>query len=149
MKPAKRGETIAVASDHGGVELKAHLARKLAADGYDVLDLGTDGNGSVDYPVYADAMVAALNGGQAERGVLVCGTGIGISIAANRHPGVRAAVCHDEKTAVLARQHNDANILALGGRVLNRRTAEICLQAFLNTDFEDGGRHERRVAMMG
>ena len=114
MKP------IALASDHAGYDLKTVLAGALEAAGHAVLDLGTDGPGSVDYPDYGDALAAAISDGRAERGVAVCGTGIGISIALNRHPGVRAALCHDETSARLAREHNDANVLALGQRRILR-----------------------------
>jgi len=113
-----------------------------------VLDLGTSNGDSVDYPEFADAVAAALKDGRAGRGVLICGTGIGISIAANRHAGVRAAPCHDGLTARLARQHNDANVLALGGRLIGIETAKDCLTNFLQTPFE-GGRHARRVAKLG
>lgn len=141
-------EPIAIAADHAGLDLKVALAKELAAMGYDVLDLGTHTPDSVDYPDYAAALAAAVKDGRARRGVLICGTGIGISIAANRHPGIRAAPCHDTTTARLARQHNDANVLALGGRLLGIEVARDCLRAFLDTPFE-GGRHVRRVAKLG
>ncbi len=115
--------------------------------GYEVVDLGTDGRDSVDYPDFAKALIKAVIEGRAGCGVLVCGTGIGISIAANRHPGIRAAVCHNETTARLARAHNDANVLALGARIVGIEVAKDCLKAFLTTDF-DGGRHEGRVAKL-
>ncbi len=135
---------IALAADHGGVELKDALMQDLAEQGYDVLDLGTNGSESVDYPDYAQAMAAALADGKAGRGVLVCGSGIGISMAVNRYGHVRAALCHDGLTARLARAHNDANVLVLGGRIIGIETARDCLDQFLTTDFE-GGRHSRRV----
>jgi ribose 5-phosphate isomerase B len=113
-----------------------------------VLDLGTHGAESVDYPAFADALAEALRDGRAVRGVLVCGTGIGISIAANRHRHVRAALCHDSASARLARAHNDANVLALGARLTGVETAKDCVHAFFDTAFE-GGRHVRRVAMLG
>ena len=137
-------ETIAIASDHAGVELKGTLKAELEAMGRRVLDLGTHGPESVDYPAFADALAEALRDGRAARGVLVCGTGIGISIAANRHRHVRAALCHDSASARLARAHNDANVLALGARVVNRGLATRLVRLFLATPFE-GGRHERRV----
>ena len=138
---------IALASDHGGFALKRALARVLRSRGYTVLDLGTDSGDTVDYPQFGAAMARAVLDGRAERGVLMCGTGIGAGIAANRHRGVRAAVCHSAETARLARAHNDANVLALGARVLDEAAAVACLDAFLETPFE-GGRHARRVAML-
>lgn len=141
-------DTVAIAADHGGFELKSALVPVLRALGFAVLDLGTSSSDSVDYPEFADAVVAALKDGRAGRGVLICGTGIGISIAANRHAGVRAAPCHDGLTARLARQHNDANVLALGGRLIGIEAAKDCLANFLHTPFE-GGRHARRVAKLG
>lgn len=149
MSDAERDEVVAIASDHGGFDLKQLLSQELVTLGYQVLDLGTHGAESVDYPIYAEAMVDALLSGRARRGVLLCGTGIGVSIAANRRPGIRAALCYNIETARLARQHNNANILALGGRTTDAGTAKVVLRAFLDTAFEDGGRHERRVAMMG
>ncbi len=140
-------ETIAVASDHAGFPLKDRLASELGAAGLKVLDLGTNNADSVDYPKYGEAMARALLEGRAERGVLICGTGIGVSIAANRHRGIRAAVCHNEETARLARAHNDANVLVMGGRIIDEDTASACLRAFLDTEFE-GGRHQRRVEML-
>ncbi len=140
-------DILAIAADHGGFDLKSALVPIAQELGLTVLDLGTRGRESVDYPEFADAVAAALLEGRARRGVLVCGTGIGISIAANRHPGIRAALCHDGLTARLARQHNDANVLALGGRLIGIETARDCLINFLTTPFE-GGRHARRVAML-
>jgi ribose 5-phosphate isomerase B len=140
-------ETIAIAADHGGYDLKSALIPELRALGCAVLDLGTGGPESVDYPDFAAALAQAIEGGRAARGVLICGTGIGMSIAINRHRAVRAALCHDATTARLARQHNDANVLVLGGRVLGAETARDCLRIFLSTEFE-GGRHARRVAKL-
>ena len=140
-------ERIALAADHAGFPLKSSLKETLTELGYDVLDLGTDGSESVDYPDFADEMASALAEGAAARGVIVCGTGIGISIAANRHRHVRAALCHDVTGARLCRQHNDANVLALGARMIGPETARDCLEAFLSTAFE-GGRHQRRVDKM-
>ena len=139
---------IVIASDHAGWVLKEKLAGELEAQGYAVLNLGTDGPESVDYPDYADLLAAAILDGRAERGVLVCGTGIGIAIAANRHANIRAAVCHDETSARLTREHNDANVLALGARLVGDEVAKDCLKTFLSTKF-DGGRHVRRVAKLG
>lgn len=140
--------TVAFASDHGGVEMKDLLKAQLEKDGYAVLDLGTNGTESVDYPDYAKAMADALASGAAQRGVLVCGTGIGISIAANRHAHVRAALVHDAFGARMCRQHNDANVIVFGGRTVGSEVAKDCLAIFLATEFE-GGRHARRVAMLG
>lgn len=141
--------TIAIASDHAGVELKSQLAAWLTGAGHRVLDLGTDGPASVDYPDFAAAVAAAVTDGRAERGVLICGSGIGISIAANRHAGIRAALVHDVTTARLSRQHNDANVVALGARLIGPDTARDCVEAFLQTPFDGGERHERRIAKMG
>lgn len=128
--------------------MKAALKQVLTSAGCKVLDLGTDGSASVDYPDFADALAARMRSGEVARGVLICGTGIGIGIAANRHKGVRAALCHDVTSARLSRQHNDANVLVLGARMVGAEVARDCLLAFLETPFE-GGRHERRVAKLG
>ena len=141
-------KTIAMAADHGGVELKSVLKEQLVGAGYAVLDLGTDGPQAVDYPDFADALAAALKDRRAEAGVLICGTGIGISIAANRHPELRAALVHDAFTARMARCHNDANVLCLGGRTIGPEVAKDCLRLFLETAFDGGDRHARRVAKL-
>ncbi|PWC33077.1 ribose 5-phosphate isomerase B [Azospirillum sp. TSO35-2] len=141
--------TVALASDHAGYELKAQIARQLEGAGYAVLDLGTDGPASVDYPDFAAALAAAVTDGRAQRGVLICGSGIGISIAANRHPGIRAALVHDVTTARLSREHNDANVIALGARVIGPEIAKDCVDVFLKAEFEGGERHSRRIAKMG
>jgi ribose 5-phosphate isomerase B len=140
-------ETIAIASDHAGLELKQVLAKELADMGFQVLDLGTDSPASVDYPDFADAMARAIEAGEARRGVLICGSGLGITMAANRHRSLRAAPCHDALGARLARAHNDANVLGLGARLIGVDVAKDCLRVFLATEFE-GGRHQRRVAKM-
>ena len=119
------GQKIVIASDHAGFDFKASLKDTLAGQGYEVIDLGTNGPESVDYPDYAAALAGAIREGRAERGVLICGTGIGISIAANRHPGIRAALCHDTTGARLSRQHNDANVLVLGARVTGHNSARM------------------------
>ncbi len=139
-------DPIAVASDHGGFELKTLLVADLKAAGVSVLDLGTMSSESVDYPDYANALARALAEGKAQRGVLLCGTGIGVSMVANRHKGIRAAVCRDVTDARLARQHNDANVLCLGGRTTGPEVARDVLRTFLSTEFEGGGRHTRRIA---
>lgn len=137
-------ETIAIACDHAGIEMKSAIGARLKEMGCEVLDLGTNSPCSVDYPDFAEAVSDALKDGKASRGVIVCGTGIGISIAANRHRHVRAALCHSETDARFARAHNDANVLALGARTTGIEVALDCLTAFMNTPFE-GGRHQRRV----
>lgn len=141
------GATIAVASDHAGFDLKELLKRDLQQAGHDVLDLGTNSTASVDYPDFGRAMGEAIASGRAGRGVLVCGTGIGISIAANRNPKVRAALVHDEISARLSREHNNANVVAFGQRLIGTETARAALKVFLNTEFE-GGRHGGRVAKL-
>lgn len=139
------GATIAFGADHGGFELKNLLMRAAAEKGYATLDLGTDGPASVDYPDFAAAVCRAIGEGQASQGVLVCGTGIGISIAANRFRHIRCALVHDITTARLTRLHNDANVMALGARVVGPQVALDCLDAWLTTPFE-GGRHADRIA---
>ncbi|RMF08261.1 MAG: ribose 5-phosphate isomerase B [Alphaproteobacteria bacterium] len=137
--------TIAIAADHGGYDLKQTLIPEIEAMGLAALDLGCHGPESVDYPDFAREMATVLKDGRARRGVLICGTGIGISMAANRHEHVRAALCWNGTAARLARQHNDANVLVLGGRMVGDELARDCLRIFLSTAFE-GGRHLRRVA---
>ena len=136
---------VALAADHAGFPLKEALKDELRALGYPVLDLGTDGPASVDYPDFGHAAAEAVCDGQAAFAVVCCGTGIGISMAANKHRGVRAALCHDATTARLAREHNDANVLALGARIVGTEVARDCLRAFLSTPF-GGDRHTARVA---
>jgi len=139
---------VAFAADHAGFELKQALIRELQAAGGVAIDLGTHSTDSVDYPDMGEAMAKCLAEGRATRGVIVCGTGIGIAIAANRHRHVRAAVCHDVTSARFTRLHNDANVLALGARLVGIEVAKDCLRTFLETEFE-GGRHARRVAKLG
>lgn len=141
------GATIAVASDHAGFDLKELLKRDLQHAGHDVLDLGTNSTESVDYPDFGRAMADAIGSGKAARGVLVCGTGIGISIAANRNPKVRAALVHDVTSAKLSREHNDANVVAFGARLIGTETAREALKVFLDTEWA-GGRHAGRVAKL-
>jgi len=138
---------IAVGADHAGLELKVHLVRHLEAAGYEVDDVGTDDTSSCDYPDYAAAVATAVSRGDASRGLLVCGTGIGMAIAANKVSGVRAANCHAPVMARMARAHNDANVLTVGSRILAAAYAIEILDTFLDTPF-DGGRHERRVGKM-
>jgi len=139
--------TIALAADHAGFALKERLKAVLIDRGYAVLDLGTDGPESVDYPDFARALGTAIERGDAAFGVAVCGTGVGISIALNRFPGVRAALCSSATVARMARRHNDANVLALGARIVGEDVARDCLEAFLSNPF-DGGRHDRRVSKL-
>ena len=135
---------IAIASDHAGFALKAKLEAALGALGYDVEDLGTDSPDSTDYADYAHPLADRVAEGQVARGVLLCGTGLGMSYAANRHPGVRAAVSWTPEIAELARRHNDANVLVLPARFVTDEAAVQILKTWLDTPFE-GGRHERRV----
>lgn len=136
---------IAVGSDHGGYALKQVVAEALRGRGVEVLDMGTDGDSSVDYPDYGAKVAGAVSQGLVARGVLVCGTGIGMSIVANKFPGVRAALVTDAFMARMAAEHNDANILVMGGRVTDPTTAREMVAAWLDTPFE-GGRHEKRLA---
>ncbi|MHC1724241.1 MAG: ribose 5-phosphate isomerase B [Aminipila sp.] len=138
---------IAMACDHGGLELKESIKKYLEEQGIEVLDLGTNTTDSVDYPEYGKACGEAVASGNAERGIVCCGTGIGISIAANKVKGVRCALCTDTHMAEMTRKHNDANILAMGGRILDVDTAKKITQTWLDTEFE-GGRHQRRVDML-
>ena len=135
-------DKVFLASDHAGFELKNELKEAIKGLGYEVVDLGTNDKNSVDYPDYAHLLASKLEPNC--YGVLVCGTGIGISIAANRHENIRCALCHDEFTARLAREHNDANVIAFGARVIGAGVAISAAEAFLKTEFA-GGRHERRV----
>lgn len=137
---------IAVGADHAGWETKDRIVRFLREQGHEVDDLGTSSGASVDYPRYAYLVARRVASGEADRGVLVCGTGIGMSIAANRVAGARAAVCHDEFTAKMAREHNDANVLCLGGRVVAPERALALAEIFVTTGFGEG-RHAPRVAM--
>ena len=137
-------ERIPIASDHAGVELKATLVVRLAALGYEPDDLGPHDGTAVDYADFAHPLAERVAGGQARRGVLLCGTGLGMSYAANRHPGVRAAVAWAPEIAALARQHNDANVLVLPARFVGAEEGERILRTWLETEFE-GGRHQRRV----
>jgi ribose 5-phosphate isomerase B len=135
---------IALAADHAGYLLKDELVRWLQELGHEVSDLGTNGPESVDYPEYGARVANAVASGQAERGIAVCGSGVGISIAVNRNPKCRCARVDDPLSAQLSREHNDANVLALGGRLIGSDMAKACVQAFLDTGFA-GGRHQRRV----
>ncbi len=138
---------IAIASDHGGYALKQILLDHLAARGVPAEDLGCGGE-PVDYPDYAGKLCRAVLAGQYERGILVCGTGIGMSIAANKIPGIRAALCADCYSAEMARQHNDANVLCLGGRTLGSELAKKIVDTYLDTPFSNAEHHRKRIAMI-
>ena len=138
---------IALASDHGGFKLKEEVKAHLQERGLEVLDLGTHNEDSVDYPAYGKACGEAVVSGQADVGIVVCGTGIGISIAANKVKGVRCGLCTSVEMATLTKQHNNANVLALGGRTTETGLAMQIVDAWLDTEFE-GGRHQRRVDML-
>jgi ribose 5-phosphate isomerase B len=136
---------IAIASDHAGFTLKEHVKAQLTAAGHDVVDVGPETDESVDYPRYARPAARLVADGDAERGVLVCGSGVGVSIVANKVPGVRAVNAHDPEEAALARAHNDVNVVTLSGRRLDGEQADAIVSAFIDGAFE-GGRHARRVA---
>lgn len=144
----RRRPTLALASDHAGLEMRRRLREAIEDWGYAVLDLGPPGPDSVDYPDYAEAVAASVSGGRAKAGVLVCGTGVGMSIAANKFPGVRAALLYDDFTARHARLHNDANVAVFGSRTMTHEEAVARLKIFLSEPFEKG-RHARRVKKIG
>jgi ribose 5-phosphate isomerase B len=135
---------IAIGSDHGGFALKEKVYQSLLADGWKITDFGTDSEESCDYPIYAQKVAEAVASGEYDRGILLCGTGIGISIAANKVAGIRCALVSDCYSARVAREHNNSNILAMGGRVLGVAVALDIVNTWLKSDFE-GGRHQRRV----
>ena len=138
------GERIVIASDHAAVEMKAMLVAHLEDAGHKVDDLGPDGIDSVDYPDFGYKIAEAIAAGSADRGIALCGSGVGISISVNRHPACRCALVSEPLSARLAREHNDANVIAMGGRLVGLEMAKACLDAFLATPF-GGGRHQRRV----
>jgi ribose 5-phosphate isomerase B len=140
-------DRIAIASDHAAVTLKAALVSWLREQGHEVTDLGPHGEESVDYPDYGFALARTIEERRADFGVALCGSGIGISIAVNRHPAARCALVSEPYSARLARRHNDANIIAMGARLIGEDMAKSCLHAFLETEFE-GGRHQKRVAKL-
>ena len=140
---------VALAADHAGFPLKEKLKSEVESMNIKYIDLGTNDTDPVDYSDYGKKVAEALVHGSATRGVVVCGTGIGISIAANRIDSIRAAVCHDVTTARLARLHNDANIISMGARVIGQEVAKECLRVFLSTSFEGGERHLRRIVKLG
>lgn len=139
---------IAIGCDHGGFELKLEIIKYLEGKGIQYRDFGTDSNASCDYPVYAKAVAGAVVSGECEFGILICGTGIGISITANKIKGIRCALCHDCFSAEATRLHNNANILAMGGRVVGAGLAVKIVETFLNTPFSNDERHIRRISQM-
>ena len=138
---------IAIGNDHAAVELKNHIKKYVEDMGHTVINFGTDTNDSCDYPIYGEKVGRAVVDGEADLGILICGTGIGISLAANKVKGVRAAVCSEPYSAKLTRMHNDANIIAFGARVVGEAMAEMIVYEFLNAKYE-GGRHQRRIDMI-
>lgn len=138
---------IAIGNDHAAVELKQHITKYVESKGHTVVNFGTDTNDSCDYPVYGEKVGRAVASGECDRGILICGTGVGISLAANKVRGIRCVVCTDAYSARLSRQHNNTNILAFGARVVGPATAEMLVDEFLDTEFE-GGRHQRRIDMI-
>ncbi len=138
---------VAIGSDHAGWELKERIKEFLLAKGYEVIDFGTDSQQSTHYPLFAKDVALAVQEGKADRGILVCGTGIGMSITANKFRGVRAALCCNEYMARMSRLHNDANVLCLGDRVLGEELALAIVDVWMNTPFE-GGRHSKRVELI-
>ena len=138
---------IAIGSDHGGYEYKELIKNHLKTKGYDIIDVGTDSTESCDYPIYAKEIAILVSTKQADKGILVCGTGIGMSICANRYKGIRASVCTDTFMASATRKHNDSNILCLGERVIDIDTAINIVDTWLETEFE-GGRHQKRIDMI-
>jgi len=139
---------IAIGSDHGGFALKQEIMKYLEEQGIEYKDYGCYSDKSCDYPVYGKAVAEAVAGGECEKGILICGTGIGISIVANKVPGIRAALCHDCFSAQATREHNDANILAMGGRVIGPGHALKVVDTFLHTEFSGDERHIRRIQMI-
>ena len=138
---------IAIGNDHVAVELKNHIAKYVESKGHEVINFGTDTTDSCDYPIYGEKVARAVASGECDRGILICGTGIGISLTANKIKGIRAAVCSEPYSARLTRQHNNANIIAFGARVVGQTLAEMIVDEFLNTEYE-GGRHQRRIDMI-
>lgn len=140
-------KTIAFGCDHGGFIYKKDIIERLISNGYTVIDCGTDSSASVDYPVFADKVCTEITSGNAQLGILICGTGIGMSIAANKHKGIRAACCENTFSARMTRHHNDSNVLCLGARVLGIELVHDMIDLFVTTEFE-GGRHQNRVNML-
>lgn len=139
---------ISIGSDHAGYNLKEHIKKYLVKKGYEIIDEGTDTTESVDYPDFGKAVGERVSSKEVDKGIVICGSGIGISIAANKVQGIRCALVNEPFSAKLSRQHNDANVLAMGGRLIGSQMAEEIVEAFLNTEFE-GGRHCNRVNKLG
>lgn len=138
---------IGIGNDHAGVEMKQEITEFLQAMGHEVVNYGTDEKASCDYPVYGEKTARAVAAGEVDKGILICGTGVGISLAANKVRGIRAVVCSEPATARLSRLHNDANVLAIGARIVGMELAKMIVETWLNTEFE-GGRHQRRVDLI-
>lgn len=138
---------IAIGNDHGAVEMKIEIAKYLSELGYEVKNYGTDTTDSCDYPIYGERVARAVANGEADLGIAICGTGVGISLAANRVKGIRAVVCSEPYSAELSRRHNNTNVLCFGARVIGPELAKLIVKSWLNAEFE-GGRHEKRVAML-
>lgn len=138
---------IAIGNDHVALEMKKHIVEYLEKMGHEVINFGTDSDERCDYPIYGKKVAEAVASGQVDCGVLICGTGVGISLAANKVPGIRAAVCSEPYTARLAKQHNNANIIAFGARVIGEATAEMIVEEYLKAEYE-GGRHQKRLDMI-
>lgn len=138
---------IAIGNDHAALELKNHIVDYLIREGHEVVNFGTDTPASTDYPIYGARVAHAVANGECERGIVICGTGIGISISANKVKGIRCALCSEPVSAKLTRQHNDANVLAMGARIIGPAMAEEIVHTFLTTEFE-GGRHSRRIDLI-
>lgn len=138
---------IAIGNDHVAVEMKDHIMKYLKEKGHEVINCGTDSTDRTDYPIYGKMVADLVASGECERGILICGTGVGISLAANKVPGIRAVVCSEPYSAKLSRQHNNSNIVAFGARVIGIATAEMIVDEFLNAEYE-GGRHQKRIDMI-
>ncbi len=139
---------IGIANDHAGTDLKKYLLAYLTSRGYEIVNYGTDGYESYDYPVAGEALANGIVNGECDLGIAICGTGVGISIACNKVNGVRACCCSEKESARLTREHNDANIICFGARIIDEKTATEIVDAFLHTPFSEGERHKRRIAML-
>ncbi|MDD5824139.1 MAG: ribose 5-phosphate isomerase B [Firmicutes bacterium] len=138
---------IVIGSDHAGFPLKEEVKQKLLDEGHEIIDVGTDSTASVDYPIYGKAVGKAVANGEAERGIVICGSGIGISIACNKVKGIRCALCTSVEMAEMCRRHNNANVIAMGARMIEKDLAFAMVDTWLETEFE-GGKHERRINML-
>lgn len=138
---------IVIGCDHAAYELKEEVKQKLLNEGHEILDVGTDSAESVDYPIYGHAVGRAVAEGKAERGIAICGSGIGISVACNKVPGIRAALCTSVEMAEMCRRHNNANVICMGARMISKELAFDMIDTWMTTEFE-GGKHERRINML-